>query len=414
MPDVCVAIVDPYSSGALLAQSLRLRGVTCIAIESSQSLPTSMKSHFDSEAFCEVIQHTQDLEPTLRAVGRHAPSHVIAGFESGVELAEELSYRLDLPANAPAERESRRDKFLMAEAVKRHGLRTALQFRSRDVDELLTWTRDHLDWPVIVKPLKSVASDHVRLCKNVDDVRDAATSILSEVNIFGARNWAAMVQEFLDGTEYVVDTVSYNAQPKLTAIWQYDRPSEADDFICYNAMRLLPYDGERQVALRDYAFEALQALGIRFGPAHSELMWVKNEPILVEVGARMSAGVNAVLSRICGGISQLDETVAVLLAPDQFCATLGAAPRLTHRAVNVFLMPKRPGPLVRTRHVEQLERLPTMHSMSLATQAGDILQRVAGRITLLSDDLPALERDIAAIRALEQDGIFEVEEITGV
>jgi hypothetical protein len=310
-------------------------------------------------------------------------------------------------------REARRDKFLMCEAVKRHGLRTALQFRSSDVDEILSWTRVTLDWPVIVKPPRSVASDQVFCCQNSDEVRKAAVSILSGVNILGASNTAAIVQEFLEGTEYVVDMVSVDAQPKLTAVWQYDRPKGTREFIAYDAMRLLPYKGQRQAVLRDYAFEALKALGIRFGPSHCELIWRDDGPVLVEIGARLSAGINAVLSRICGGICQLDETADAILEPEKFLATLDTPPELQRYAANVFLVPPRPGKLIRTRHVEDLKALSTLHSMSVATQRGDVLNRVAGLVTLISSDPRSIDRDIEIIRSCERDGIFEVEEKPG-
>ena len=413
MPKAPVAIVDPYSSGALLVEALDGQGVSCVAIESSPLVPASMKSHYDPGAFIDVIRHEGDFDRPLHRLRQYGPTHVVAGFESGVELAEHLNDQLGMSANDPGLREARRDKFLMNEAVKRHGLRTALQFRSSDVDELLSWTRETLDWPVIVKPPKSVASDHVFRCQNSDEVSKAATSILSEVNILGASNAAVIVQEFLEGTEYVVDMVSVNAQPKLTAVWQYDRPQGTRDFICYDAMRLLPYNGHRQASLQSYAFDVLRALGIRFGPSHCELIWRKEGPVLVEIGARMSAGINAVLSRICGGICQLDETVSAILAPETFLATLDTRPELQQLAANVFLMTYRPGTLIRTRHLEEIKALSTLYSMSVATQCGDVLERVAGRVTLISSDPQAINRDIEIIRSCERDGIFELKEEPG-
>jgi len=357
----------------------------------------------------DVIRHEGDFEQTLDRVRQYGPSHVMAGFESGVELAEQLCDRLGLPANDPELREARRDKFSMNEAARRHGLRTALQFRSSDVEELLDWVRDTLDWPVIIKPPKSVASDHVYCCKNGEELRKAASAILSEENVLGARNPVAIVQEFLEGTEYVVDMVSVNARPKLTAVWRYDRPAGSREFVCYDAMRLLPYDGERQAALQAYAREVLKAVGIRFGPSHCELIWRNEEPVLVEIGARLTGGINAMVSRYCSGICQLDETISAILDPETFLAGLDTPPELQRHAVNVFLLPLRRGKLVRTRHLEDIKALPTLHSMSVSTRRGEILKRVSGLVTLVSEDAGAIERDIEAIRAYERDGIFEVE-----
>ncbi len=413
MPRAPVAIVDPYSAGALLSEALVERGVPCVAIESSTTHPVSMKLRYKPETFIDVIRHEGDFDRTLRRLQHYDPTHVMAGFESGVELAEQLSGQLGTPANDPEHCEARRDKFLMTEVVKRYGLRTALQFRSGDVEELVTWTRDTLDWPVIVKPPKSVASDHVYCCHNSEEVRKAASSILADVNVLGASNPVAIVQEFLDGTEYVVDMVSVDAQPKLTAVWQYDRPRGMREFICYDAMRLLPYSGQRQSSLQAYAGDVLRALGIRFGPSHCELIWRDEEPVLVEIGARLTGGMNAVVSRYCSGICQLDETISAILAPEDFLSSLDSRPELQQHVANVFLATPRRGTLVRTRHVEDIKALPTLHSMSVSTQRGKILKHVSGLITLMSDDPRAIDRDIETIRSYERDGIFEVEEGPG-
>jgi biotin carboxylase len=392
----------------MLADSLHARGVECVAVESSPALPETMKSRFQPEGFLDVIRHELDFEATLAAVGGHDPTHVIAGFESGVELAERLSERLGLAANVRRLREARRDKYLMTEAARARGLRTAAQFRSNDVDEILDWVRNSLDWPVILKPLKSVASDHVFCCRCFDDVRTAAESILSGTNVLGFRNHEVLVQEFLAGTEYAVDTVSYEGQPKTTAFWRYNRPVESEPFVCYDSMTLLPYTGEHQESLTAYCCQLLDALGIQFGPAHCELMWVDGEPVLVESAARLTAGVNAVLSRECGGICQLDETIRAMLAPAEFLATRKRQPSLTRRAANVFLIPRTSGRLTRVRHLDEIRRLPTFHSMSVGAKAGDEVKRVGGLVTLIDESIEAIERDIEVIRNLERDGIFEV------
>ena len=409
--ETCIVIVDPYSAGAMLAEALRARGVKCIAVESSQTIPKAMRSRFNPAVFWDIIRHEGDFGRTLDAVARHRPAFVVPGSESGVELAEQLGDDLGLPGNGVALREARRDKYLMAEAVRARGLRTAAQFLSSDIGEIVDWAENTLKWPAILKPPKSVASDSVAFCRSTDEVRAAAGRILTATNVLGCRNHAALVQEFLDGTEYIVDTVSHEGRRKTTAIWQYSRPptGETGEFVSYDAMTLLPYDGERQGALKSYTFKVLDALAIDFGPAHCELMWVDGEPVLVEVAVRLSGGINALLSGICGGVSQLDETVSILLEPERFLATLNESPRLQRRAVNLFLVPRRHGRLVGVRGLDEIQRLPTLHSISIGAQPGDMLKRVAGVATLIDEDIHSIERDVGVIRALEREGMFEVE-----
>jgi biotin carboxylase len=409
MPAARVAIVDPYSSGSMLAESLDARGVPLLAIESSRAIPAAMRSHFDRRYFADIVTHEGDLQLTRDVVRRFEPTHVIAGFESGVEIAERLSHDLGLTANDPHWRAARRDKHLMTERAAACGLRTARQFYSSDVEELTAWTCRSLDWPVIVKPPCSVASDQVFRCDTTRLLRSAAATILAEVNVLGERNPGVLVQEFLSGVEYAVDTVSGLGVHKITALWRYDRPDDSRVFVPYNAMRLLPYEGMQQAALTGYATKLLDALGIRFGPAHCELMWVNDEPVLIEAGSRMSAGVNAILSGICGGISQLDQTLEVILDPTHFVQTSRVSPQLQRLAANVFLAPQTPGRLLQTRYLDQLESLASLYSLSVVQQPGTWVERIAGRVTLVSSQAEVIERDIALIHSLERDGIFEVE-----
>ena len=410
LPDICVAIVDPYSSGAMLADALHAKGVKCIAIQSSPLTPSSMKSRFNPDRFVEIIEHRQELDETLSALETHQPTHVIAGFESGVELADQLSESLAVPTNGTKLSEARRDKYLMVETVRKHGLRVPVQFRSNKVDEIIDWIQCTLDWPVIIKPAKSVASDNVHYCSCNDEVRRASEAILSEDDVLGVKNNVVLVQEFLDGTEYVVDSVSYGGQKKTTAFWQYSRPADRQTSVSYDAMTLIPYSGERQTALQSYAFKVLDALAIQFGPAHCELMWTNGEPVLIEVGARLTAGINAMLSRMCGGICQLDETIDMILEPERFLASVDEQPALSKRAANVFLIPPRRGRLLRMRGLEEIRCLPTLHSMSPGAKPGTTVKRVAGLVTLIDEDIQAIENDVRTIRKLVRNGLFEIED----
>ena len=61
------------------------------------------------------------------------------------------------------------------------------------------------------------------LCSSQADVKTAFETINGKVNGLGSVNEGALVQEFLDGTEYVIDTVSRDGVHKVIAIWEYDK-----------------------------------------------------------------------------------------------------------------------------------------------------------------------------------------------
>lgn len=403
-----IAIVDPYSSGTMLAEALRHEGVRCVAVRSSPRLPESVTAKFRPELFDAVIEHGDDVEATLAAVRQHRPSHVVPGFESGVPLADRLSEALSLPTNGTRLSAARRDKHAMVEAVGAAGLRVPWQHRGGDPEEIVERIDARGAWPVVVKPRASVASDRVFHCAAPDDVRRAVESILAAPNALGDPNDDVLVQEFLDGPEYVVDTVTCGGRTAVTAFWQYTHHAPTRGTLGYDAMALLPYDGARQPALRAFTERVLEAVGIVFGPAHCELIWLDDGPVFVEIGARLTAGINAVLSRICGGTCQLDATVDVLLRPERFPAATEEEFQLRKRGANVFLFPPAPGRLIRVDHLDVIRSLPAFHSMSVADRPGEVVPRVAGLVTLVAEDDDALARDVATIRRLEQDGLFHV------
>src|SRR5439155_19130637 len=157
------------------------------------------------------------------------------------------------------------------------------------------WAKARGEWPVVVRPRKSVASDSVAVCRTDDELSRAHEAIAQRENVLGLPNETILVQEFIAGPEYVVDTVSFAGRHRIAAFWRYHRPPPGlAAGVFYDAMELLPYEGERQEALLAYTVRALDALEIRSGPAHSELIWKDGEgPVLIEVGARLSAGNNA-------------------------------------------------------------------------------------------------------------------------
>jgi len=412
MSSPCIGIVDPFSAGSTLAEELCARSVRCIAILSAPELPERLMRSFQPELFEAVIEHAGDPARTAARVATYQPVHVVVGFESGVELADSIAESLGLFGNGTALNAARRNKSLMAATVRARGLTTPAELAATDAGELARAVRAGLDLPVIVKPDASIASDGVALCQSIDEVQRAAERILGQDNFFGRPNARVLAQEYLQGIEYVVDSVSWRGRHKLCALWQYHRPDDGSDFVCYDAMELIPFEGERQSALCAAALRALDALGVSFGPAHCELMWSGDRAVFIELGARLTAGINATLGRLCASTSQLDEFVRVLLEPELFVARADEQPKLFKRATNVFLMPRREGRLVEARGLERIEALATLHKLSFGAKPGEPLPRVAGLVTLVSEDRLAIERDVRLIRELERGGLYQTEATT--
>ena len=404
-----VAIVDPYSAAKVLAQEFRQRGYECLAVQSAPSVPAIFQRTFHPEHYVAILPHTGDIAATASALRREGVRHLLAGCDLGVTLADELSECLGLPSNGARMRSARRNKLLMTEAVREHGLRTGALCSSRRLDDLLAWVRRRDVWPVIVKPAQSTASDNVHLCASEPEVAQAFEAILDRDNILGQPNTLVLAQEFLQGDEYIVDTVSYAGKHRIAAFWRYGKPAGHGKSIHYDSMELLPYAGEIQDRLFEYVRGVLDALEIRYGPAHCELMWTDGEPVLVEIGARLTAGNNGVLSRLCGGPCALDMTVDACIDPERFLADADRPLNLASYALNCFLIPPCKGVLQATPGLAEIERLPSLQRVSISAKVGQPVPRVAGIVTLIHPEREVLGADLRRIRELVANGLFEID-----
>ena len=165
---------------------------------------------------------------------------VLVGCESGVECHDALTTAFGgFPSNGIERSLTRRDKHPMGEAVRTSGLRAVKQklcgswAEARDFCalDLKVESKETGPWCVL-KPCKSAGTDGVFIAKSLPECEARFGEIVGKENVFGETNAAVLVQEFMKGTEYVVDSVSVEGTHKCVAIWVYDkRPCNGAQFV---------------------------------------------------------------------------------------------------------------------------------------------------------------------------------------
>jgi biotin carboxylase len=260
---------------------------------------------------------------------------VLPGAETGVELADQLSYHLRLRTNGIEKSLARRNKYVMGETVRNAGVRAVKQAMCVNEQEVRAFL-ETLKVPgkgdelrCVVKPVQSAGTDDVFLCQSYDEAITAFHRIYGKMNGIGLMNTCVLVQEFLVGKEYVIDKVSRDGVHKLVAIWEYDKRRVNNANFVYFGMRLKPSDTKMAQVMAEYADQVLDALGIFNGPSHMEIMLntiqgpdgeVEYHPCLVEVGARCHGGEGTWLPVVneCIGYSVVSVTLDVYTKGELF------------------------------------------------------------------------------------------------
>lgn len=213
----------------------------------------------------------------------------------------------------------------MGEKVRAAGVRAVQQCMCTQWDEVEAFLEssglEQLEpYKIILKPLESAGSDGVTLCGSRVEVKTAFEKLHNSTNQLGLQNTSVLVQEFLDGVEYVVDSVSLDGVHTTTAVWQYDKRPANGQFNVYYGQSALTMSEEPAPTVVAYIHSVLDALEIRQGPSHAEVKMCRGEPVLVEVGARCHGAEGAWIevAHAIYGYDQAQVTLDAYMAPEKF------------------------------------------------------------------------------------------------
>lgn len=405
-----VVIVDPYSTAAWFAPLFKERGFECIAVHTVAPEQANLSSSFIATDFVESIvfgSSITELADNLRTRPIHA---VLPGIETGVLLADELAHALGKPVNDMALSQTRRNKYLMQKAVEKTGLRAIRSIRTTDVSEAIEWLNSGDIWPAVLKPLASGGADSVRKCSNEAQVKQAFSEILGSDNYFGLVNEAVLVQECIEGTEYVVDTISCGGRHHTTNICRYEK-EVIDGAFVYKKVEYFPPTGALAQTLIEYNDQVLDALGIHIGPSHSEIYLTEEGPVVVEVGARVSGGkVGPMAIEHCSVVSPLNMIVDSYVDPQAFEAAADKPAEFVAEAICACLINRSSGKVRDFPGIEEIKALPSYYHHELFFRPGQQvgptkdLFSATGWVLLANADRSQLEHDVESVYRVESEG----------
>ncbi|HEX2050334.1 MAG TPA: ATP-grasp domain-containing protein [Actinomycetota bacterium] len=405
-------VVDPYSSGALIAPELRARRVAPIAVTSTPAPPEVYAATYRPGDFDDVVAGHGRVDDVAAAVARLEPLCVVPGTECGVELADALAARVTPAlANDPELAAARRHKGLMGRAVARAGLPHARETCTGDEASVERWlvAEGLEDAALVLKPPNSAGTDAVVKVEPRAPWRPAFRALLGRTNKLGHVNREVVVQEFLAGDEYVVDSFSHHGRHGVTNVCKYRKVANAQHVAVYDSMEFLSPDDPVAAAVAPYAERVLDALGIHFGPAHTEVMWTATGPRLVETGARMHGGGHPRYCRVATGDSQLDRMMRFYV--DR--APVADSYRLRRKVVVAFLIARASGVVRNVHLLDAAAGLPSHFESHVGAADGDHvpatrdLFTALGFIVLAHDDPERVWADYAAVKEMESALVFD-------
>lgn len=188
-----------------------------------------------------------------------------------------LAERLGLPGNSRSCIISSTNKFEMRKAFEAAGIEVPY-FQVAGEGEL----PEPPSYPVIVKPTDRSGS---RAITRVEKKEELPAAIQAAVDQSFERR--AIVEEYIPGGEYSVETISFGGKHLCLAITKKFTTGEPH-YIEVGHLQPAPLSGKVQKRVQELIFAALDALQVRFGAAHSEVRIDEAGAVrIIEIGSRM-------------------------------------------------------------------------------------------------------------------------------
>ncbi|MBE6524599.1 MAG: ATP-grasp domain-containing protein [Thermoplasmata archaeon] len=287
-----IAVVECVSSGILYVDEIISRGFKPLIVNVYMSEFTEDLVHYREMVAqryadrVEYIDEGPDFEAFVARLKKYDIAAVFPGSEYGVRLADRMNRVLGLRGNDDRTTHYRCNKAGMYEALGKAGIRrieSAHVYAEDDIRKF--WKENDLD-RCVMKYAESAATVGLKICSNVEDAVEHYKVMKSSRTYKGELDADILIQEYIGGTEYIVDTLSCDGRHMLTDVWVYSKIRSEDGTLAYDYSRLVKDLEPGHNEMIKYAYAVLDAVGMKWGLCHSEIKVDSKGPVLIETNAR--------------------------------------------------------------------------------------------------------------------------------
>lgn len=404
-------LVDPVISGASLCEGLAKENIILLAYKSGLFFVEELyEKRFPNYNF-EAIFSSMD-QDVIGILSQYSSLRVIAGNESSVEITDKLASVLcPQYANSPDTSIYRANKYYMQEALKLADLPAIPQMiidnenlTQQQQSEIKSWK-----FPVFIKPTRGGASVGIKRC---DDIAEVVSYIKHTINHKNKTLQEVVIQKYITGEEYFVDTVSLEATHKVSSVFKYKK-FLFQGVPTYRYLEIVdPYSDEGIVSIK-FVKSVLDTLGLFNGPGHTEIFLTKDGPYLIELNPRVSGvyGLANKLATIATGLNQYALLADSINNPGAFVTAYNLPAQLKLRGRILLLNSWVSKKFVKFNDSD-LQDLPSFVEYLCLLSEGDQLappcnlSDTIAFVLLVHESIEQIEEDSKRIFELEKQGVL--------
>jgi biotin carboxylase len=266
-----IAIIGSGIMAKVVADRARELGIEshCFSFDNSDIACSAVDAFHEVDIF--------DTDEIIHICEENQIAGVIATTELTILPAAKVASVLGLNGNPVKAAEKITNKYFTREQVKR-----VKELKQPRFWKYVEGDLPQIDkFPVIVKPIAAGGKRGICVVWSQSELLKAVEGALPF-----SRAKGVLIEEYLEGgTEYSVESLSYNGQNYIVQITQKDTsgPPHCNELGHHQPA---PLSEERRRKVESVISEMLTAVGIENGPCHTEIKIIEGKIYLIEINAR--------------------------------------------------------------------------------------------------------------------------------
>lgn len=285
----CLLIIEKNPSGGIGIKKAKERGLHVILFSSNKyynKVTDEERSYIDSFVEIDtnnidiVVQKARNVNAKIKIDG------AVTFFEYYVPVTAYVARALNLPGISVETSAAARNKCLMRDRMSSAGIPCPLFKCTDSINEAKDFAA-HIGFPNIIKPPNLCASRNVFKNSSIHELENNFNTIIDSMPPFGLqRENSVLVEEFLKGPEYSVEAISRNGCVHIIAITK-KMVRGGNCFVEVGHSLPAKLDNIASSEIHSIVTSTIKSLKISNAVTHTELIYTRDGPKIVEIAARL-------------------------------------------------------------------------------------------------------------------------------
>ncbi len=252
---------------------------------------------------------TLDIEKTLEIARYYKIDGVVTTSDFPVRTSALVCENLGLKGLSKYAAETCTNKYAQRQAMLATSYYVPKHFLFSSTAEINNY-KNELIFPLIVKPIDSSASRGVSKVENIDELLSAFNYAVQF-----SHDKKIIVEEFIDGNEYSVESLTQNRRTHIVAVTQKSTIGSENKYFVESS-HIIPADitQSQEKEIHDYIKNIIHFLKIDDSATHAEIKLSSKGPVMIEIGARLGGDyITSDLVPLSTGVDMLGNVIKIAL-----------------------------------------------------------------------------------------------------